>query len=129
MTLVMHDAVGMLSPLCSDAYKRRELSEALYADDTIIFGSSAEFVQEYAQAVQTVGARYGLALHWGKTQALSVGTEQCLRRPDGTAFDKADFLEYLGGLISRDGRADSEISRKIGRAYAYADLVLAHSIV
>ena len=27
-------------------------------------------------------------------------------------------MAYLGGLITRDGRADSEISRKLGRAYA-----------
>ena len=41
-----------------------------------------------------------------------------MRKPDGSEFDDAAFLDYLGGLISRDGRADSEISRKMGRAYA-----------
>ena len=41
-----------------------------------------------------------------------------MQKPDGSTFDSADFMEYLGSLISRDGRADSEISRKIGRAYA-----------
>ena len=83
-------------------------------------------MQEYAQAVQAAGARYGLTLHWGKTQALSIGSGGRLKKPDGTTFSSAEFLEYLGGLISRDGRADSEISRKLGRAYA--DYKLLHSV-
>ena len=41
-----------------------------------------------------------------------------MRRPDGTDFDDASSLNYLGGLICGDGRVDSEISRKLGCAKA-----------
>ena len=96
--------------------ERVPLCDAQYADDTIFLGASPKYGEEYAQAVQAAGARFGLALHWGKTQALSIGNGGRLQKPDGTTFESADFIEYLGGLIQRDGRADWEISRKLGRA-------------
>jgi len=126
MTMLMHDAVGMLSPEATDAYRNGLLFDTLYADDTILLGSIACHVQEYALAIQRAGARYGLSLHWLKTQALTIGSDRRLQRPDGSTFASSEFLEYLGGQISKDGRADSEISRKIGRAYA--DLKLLSSL-
>ena len=118
MTMLMGDAVAELSPACLQAFRQGALLDVVYADDTILLGSIAEFVQEYAQAVQRAGAKYGLALHWGKAQAISIGGNRRMRKPDGSEFDDAAFLAYLGGLISRNGRADSEISTGIGRAYA-----------
>jgi len=118
MTVLMGDAVAMLSPTGAQAFKDGSLFDVLYADATILLGSSPALVQEFAKAAQQAGAGYGLSLNWGKTQAVSVGAPGCLQNPDGSQFDDLALLEYLGGLISRDGRADSEISRKIGRAYA-----------
>ena len=40
-----------------------------------------------------------------------------LRRPDGSVIQEKANLEYLGALISADGRAESEVSRRIGFAY------------
>ena len=34
-------------------------------------------------------------------------------------FDNADFVEDFGGLISRDGCADSEISRNLGGFFMF----------
>ena len=39
-----------------------------------------------------------------------------LQRPDGSYFEDRGSIQYLGALICGDGRADSEISRKIGTA-------------
>jgi len=90
----------------------------LYADDTLLLGSNPTHVEAFAQAVERAGATYGMTLHWGKTQALSVGTSSRMKRPDGTNFEEAASLQYLGGLIGADGRMDSEVSRKIGCAKA-----------
>ena len=49
--------------------------EIIYADDTMIAGASGRYVEEYAAAVEKAGAEFGMSLHWGKTQALAVGTE------------------------------------------------------
>ena len=88
----------------------------LYADDTLVIGESARLVAEYGAAIETAGALYGMALHWGKTQALSVCTQERLHRPDGSVIEETGFIEYLGALLSAYGRVDSEISRRIGLA-------------
>ena len=47
---------------------------------------------------------------------LSIGTTVKVRRPDGSPFEESGYMQYLGGLLSGDGRVDSELSRKLGAA-------------
>jgi hypothetical protein len=82
----------------------------------MLLGTNHGNVEELARAVERAGAQYGLALHWGKTQALSIGTSQKLRRPDGSPIEDSGSMLYLGAQISGDGRVDSELSRRIGLA-------------
>ena len=90
--------------------------DVLYADDTLILGTHTVFVEEFARAVQSAGVDFGMALHWDKTQALSVCSSDNIHGPDGTVITDSGSLIYLGGLISADGRADSELSRRLGFA-------------
>ena len=50
-----------------------------------------------------------MVLHWGKTQGLSICSGERVLRPDGTVIDESGSLEYLGALLSADGRADFDI--------------------
>ena len=118
MTILMRDAYSLRGPLARQANRDDLLYDILYADDTLILGTSACYIEELAKAVETVGSNYGLTLHWGKIQALTFGTDTCLRRPDGTEIEENGKLAYLGGLISGDGRSDSELSRRLGLATA-----------
>ena len=118
MTLLTKDAKSRLSARASAALVGNSLGEILYADDTLIMGSCAVLVAEYAAAIEQAGNDYGMTLHWGKTQALSMCTDSPIRRPDGSIIESTGSLNYLGGIISADGRVDSEISRKIGTATA-----------
>ena len=43
-------------------------------------------------------------------------SEPGLRDPDGNLLDDSGSLVYLGGLLTADGRSDSEVSRRIGAA-------------
>ena len=81
-------------------------------------GRQASHVELYASAVKKSGATYGMRLHCGKTQALCVGDAECLKKPDGSLFEQTSSLQYFGAVLSRDGRVDSEISRKLGAARA-----------
>ena len=74
MTVIMHDAVASLAPSSAQAYSDSRLFDVLYADDTLLLGSTAADVEALASAVEKVGTTYGMSLHWGKTQALSVCT-------------------------------------------------------
>jgi len=116
MTVLMKDATALLSEESLHAVSRGDLYDLLYADDTLICGTSTGPVQEFGAALERAGAMYGMSLNWLKTQALSVGTTERLRKPDGSFFPETEFIQYLGGLLSRDGRSDSELSRKIGTA-------------
>ena len=118
MTLLMHDARQLLSRSAQDALSKGELSDILYADDTLILGKLSKDVEEYASAVERAGAKYGMKLHWGKTQALCVGNAHSLKKPDGSFFDNVESLLYLGAVLCRHGRVGSEISRKLGTARA-----------
>ena len=118
MTLLMHDAKNFLSASARDALSKGELFDILYADDTLLLGHRAAHVEEYAAAVEKAGATYGMKLHWGKTQALCVGDAGPLKKADGSLFEDVSSLQYLGALLYRDGRVDSEISRKLGAARA-----------
>ena len=90
--------------------------DLLYADGTIIIGTESCDVEEFAAAIELVGASCGMSLHWGKVQALSVCTGARLQKPDGSTYEETDRMEYLGGLLCSNGRCDSELSRKIGTA-------------
>jgi hypothetical protein len=116
MTVLLEDARSSLSLEASEALNGSHMFEILYADDTLIMGSRADLVEEFAAAVEKAGNNYGMTLHWGKTQALSICTDSGLRRPDVSRIESKGSLQYLGGCISDDGRVDSELSRKIGVA-------------
>ena len=118
MTVLMHDAHNTLSPAAKEAVRSGRLSDVLYADDTLLIGSASEHIEELARAIEQAGAQYGMTLHWGKTQALSVCTTQRLTGSDGKPVEDRGALIYLGGLISSDGKVDSELSRRIGLASA-----------
>ena len=76
------------------AHSNDQLSDILYADDTLLLGVSPQDVEALAAAVETHGAQYGLTLHWGRTQAIAVANDVQLKRPDGTSIPNADSLIY-----------------------------------
>jgi len=66
MTVLMHDAVELLSPAARAAYEQGDLADLAYADDTLLLGMSSAHLAEYLQAVATAGASFGMELHNGK---------------------------------------------------------------
>ena len=116
MSIVMEKARLKLSPGALKAARQHNLFDVLYADDTIILGMSPAHVSEFAAAVGEAGAEFGMTLHWGKTQGLAVCSKSVLYGPDGSAIEDSGSLVYLGGLVTADGRTDSELSRRVGLA-------------
>ena len=108
MALLMHDAKGWMSNQCIAAMERGRLYDILYADGGLLRGCSPHHLEGFAHAVERAGSSYGMALHGTKTRALSVATEARLKNPDGKYW----------ALLSRDGRMNSELFRKLGCARA-----------
>jgi len=116
MTVLLENTRKLLSASARDDLEHDLLFDILYADDTLICGTRPSSVEEYAAAVEKAGAEFGLCLHWGKTQAVSVCSSEPLHSPQGDLIKDTGSMIYLGGLLTADGHADLELSRRIGAA-------------
>ena len=70
------------------------------------------------ESVATTGARFGMELHWGKFQLLNIRCNMTVSASNGKPIAAKTSMGYLGTTLSSDGRMDSELSRKIGMAWA-----------
>ena len=116
MTMLMEDAYGLLSPDAKAAHTSGNLGEVLYADDTLIPGTAYKYVEEYMLAIEACGKQYGLQIHAGKLQLVSLCQKQEVKDPSGKQIPSQDSMLYLGATLHHSGRAVSETSRKIGMA-------------
>ena len=116
MTVLLADATASLGEAAATAYSRGELSDIVYADDTLLLGVSPGLVNEYLQAVFVAGQRYGMELHWDKFQVLPIQTESLIQTPDGVDLPMKEEMNYLGAAISADGAMDHELNRRLGAA-------------
>ena len=68
------DAVrGRVTAVDDSGLARQLVRDApVYADDTLVLGSTACHVEELAVAISQAGSNYGLTLHWRKIQALFI---------------------------------------------------------
>ena len=118
MTVVMEDAFRSLDAGAKTCVERGLLGTLLYADDTLLIGTTGTRVQELLTAVSSVGSRYGMQLHWSKFQLLAINGKYKLTAPDGSLIAAKEVMTYLGAAIFADGGIKSELSRKLGAAWA-----------
>ena len=117
MTCVMHDSRRQLLQTAGKGV-HDSLSDLLYADDTLLFGVSASSLGDFLAAVADSGAEYGLSLNVSKTQLMNIRTGGTVEAPGGQVLQQKESMVYLGGLLHSDGKADHELSRRIGLAAA-----------
>ena len=116
MSVVMTDAVALLPPLAKAAYDEDRLSDLVYADDTLLIGSSTVHLHSFLEAVRQAGAYFGLELHSGKFQLLQVQTHERMVGLEGEPLPAASSLGYLGAALAADGSVGNELNRRIGAA-------------
>ena len=74
MTLLIQDAkAAFLSR--RDPARTREISELMYADDTLILAVNNEDAEIYMQCIEQAGRMYGLQLNWNKLEVLPMRCE------------------------------------------------------
>lgn len=118
MTAVMEDAVEALPKSAKLAYERGDLADLVYADDTLLIGTSAQYLRLFLLAVEASGKQYGLELHSGKFQLLQVQTTDAIVNANEQHILSSPSLVYLGSSLAADGRVGSELNRRIGIAKA-----------
>jgi len=117
MSVLMVDAVRELPECDKSLLLKGDLSDLLYADDTLLLSVSASSLEHFLEAVSNSRATYGLELHWEKLQLMRVRSEASVRRPDHTAIEAKPEIIYLGSVVSHDGRVSKELSRRLGMAH------------
>jgi len=116
MSVLLTDATAMLSAPARSAYERGELSDVVFADDTLLMSVSSNHLEEYLLAVAAAGERYGMELHWDKFQLLAVQSEPVLHTPTGDPIPCRQRMEYLGTTLSNDVHDQHELVKRIAMA-------------
>ena len=116
MTVLLHEAVALLPESARQAYQNGVISECVYADDTLLIGTSDTYLNDFLAAVAAAGKRYGMELHWQKFQVLAVQSRGNIKAPDGTPLKHVQHMQYLGANLTADADMNHELSRKIGEA-------------
>ena len=60
MSVLVSDAFSLLPDEAKSAHETGDLSEVLYADDTLLLGISAQHVEQYLHAISQAGPRHGI---------------------------------------------------------------------
>ena len=122
MSVLLHDAVGLLGVSGSSKYAAGELADLVYADDTLLIGVDQAHLEEYLRAIFEAGNRYGMELHFGKFQFISTRSQPfAVSTPGGIEVVAKPSMDYLGAVIHSNGNSDHEISRRIAMARADFD--------
>ena len=90
--------------------------DILYADDTLLASHSKNNVQSMLNAIVLEGQKYGLELNWDKTLQMHISTNDAAERPGGGPIKVVREAVYLGGLLTCDGKAAPEVTRRLGEA-------------
>ena len=94
MTVLMPDAVASLPAAAAAEYKQGDLTDILYADDTMLLGTSAKSTEAYLCAVETEARRYGLHLNYNKIQLLNIRTSAAVRTLSGQIIPATLSMVY-----------------------------------
>ena len=114
MSVIIHDARADLRACIGDA--SNNVSEIMYADDTLIVDQDGDIAQIYMDIIARHGCHYGLQFKWDKLEYLCVRCTPALVKPDGSPIKHVTTMNYLGGLLSNDAKVTSDLGRKIGEA-------------
>ncbi|CAG4947225.1 unnamed protein product [Parnassius apollo] len=89
----------------------------LYADDQVIFASSAAELQMMVTLMNWALKERGMKVNASKTKVMVFEREEnktvCEIRIEGELIEQVDEFVYLGCIFSRDGRYDKDIERRV----------------
>ena len=93
-----------------------------YADDTVSISDSRNQLQEISDKVTVESVKRGLSINCKKTECMVVSKKlhvpDCQLTVGEIEIKQVERSSYLGGLITSDGRSDSEIKKRIGMSKA-----------
>lgn len=96
---------------------RRFITELQYADDLVLLAHTEAEVQQITDAFVQIYELIGMKVSTEKTKLLTVNVpEDSKVEINGTEIERVDEFCYLGGIVTSEGRLDTEISQRIRKA-------------
>ena len=90
------------------------------ADDTALIAGSDGKLQEILDKIVEVSANNGLSINCKKTECMVISKEKtakkCKISIGDTIIKQVERFNYLGSMITADGKCDLEIRKRIGMA-------------
>ena len=132
MSVLMQDVDQEMASIFKNAPSEPFLvsRDILYADDTLLLATDADTLQRHLECITRVGRRYGLELHWGKTEVLRVRHDGLIYAEGNQPLKNKDYAVYLGSLLQAAGDPKAEVDRRIGEArstFACLDKIWSHA--
>ena len=92
-----------------------------YADDTVLLAESEEELQKLVDAVKEGSLKFGLEMNTKKTKTMIIRRDvndgsKVEIKVDGVILEQVESYQYLGQLITEDGRCEKDIRRRISIA-------------
>ena len=89
-----------------------------YADDTVLLAESEEQLQALVDAVKVGSLKYGLEMNTKKTKTMVIRKDvkdatKVRIKVDDVILEQVEKYQYLGQVITEDGRCETEIKRRI----------------
>ena len=88
-----------------------------YAYDTVLIAETGKDLQQILDKVIKEGESLGLALNAKKTYSMKVSKKQspqtCTLKVSGIDMKHVEKFNFLGSLLTSDGKSDCEIKRRI----------------
>ena len=93
-----------------------------YADDTVLIADNEKELQEMLDTVVRESEKKGLSLNKKKTEVMVISKKNCMPAcnivMNGTVLKQVHKFNYLGSLITSDGRCINEIKRRMAQVKA-----------
>ena len=94
--------------------------ELLFADDSALIAHSPEGMQQVMNAFSDASKKFGLKINIKKTEVLyqpnSSRTQEMDILVDGQKLNSVPEFTYLGSTVTKDGRIDAEIQKRMAKA-------------
>jgi hypothetical protein len=94
-----------------------QLTHLRFADDIVVFATSAEDLQEMLEDLDRASKEVGLSMNVQKTKAMSNANNKTIIRLNNNIIEYVPEYLYLGQIISPHESTAKEIDRRIGNAW------------
>ena len=91
-----------------------------YADDTVLLAESEHELQSLIDQVNKSSNEYGLDINIQKTKTMIISKDTEEQEPNinihGEKLQQVKHYQYLGHIVTNDGRCETEVKWRIGMA-------------